>query len=310
MIDIKIRIRIFILIISYFLITICAPSCINTSLQEIPSSQAIEKMLTDESRDITDQVCIDNDLSIQSKVNSTDYQEYIKKIWIVDNWSQNRLYSFSFRIAKIYNGVIEGELVTQSIAMPHCYTNANAYSQYKDNIFGTINNNIAECSFESGVGNKGIVILEFKGNDKIDASIEYTSKGEFSTDLRAGHFSYRPYNITDLEGFVENKELFIETNLNAWGDVSIVAGRYEGNKTVPAVFLADAQGNILYNFGAPYQVDTDVLEVLVKDLDENGLVDVQISTYLPYAPDAYRFEWIFYQMNNGWFHMEKGGDIP
>ena len=245
-------------------------------------------------------------------IEALDYQQYLKKIWVPDNWSyETYIDHSSFRISRIEDGEVQGEFASQSLAMPQIYRDQSDYLRYQDNFVGTINNHIAECSYEDSAGNKGNLKLEFKENDKLDVIIEYISRRTgINTDIQSGNYSYRPYNVTDLHGFVEDEDLFMEIELNSWGYVHLVSGNYFGNKPFPAVYLATEEGYILYDFGAPYQTATEVLAVSVKDLNDDGLMDVQVSTYFPYAPDAYRFEWIFYQMDNGWFYLERAGDIP
>lgn len=68
-------------------------------------------------------------------------------------------------------------------------------------------------------------------------------------------------------------------------------------------FLINEQGDILYEFSAGYQNDSEVLEIIVEDMNEDGLKDVEVVTYFSDMPDVYRFEWYFYQEEDGFFNF-------
>lgn len=56
----------------------------------------------------------------KENIDTIDYNQYLKKIWIVDSWDGREWdYDYpSFFITKIENEVLEGKLKTSSIAMP------------------------------------------------------------------------------------------------------------------------------------------------------------------------------------------------
>lgn len=90
----------------------------------------------------------------------------------------------------------------------------------------------------------------------------------------------------------------------------IVSGRQETNHAIPVIYMTDMYGNVFYNFGAPYPHDSQVKEVFVTDMNGDGLHDVKITTFIADAPPEYDSIWNFYQLENGWFNMERAGYIP
>ena len=124
-------------------------------------------------------------ISSPSEVNikAIDYNQYLKKIWVVKSWNGGAYDYSSFFITRIENGVIEGKLSTGSIAYPNFYFYSLEPSKYLGDLSGIVNNGVAECQFSDKVGNKGNVTLVFKENGEIEAKIKYTDKGEAYKDL-------------------------------------------------------------------------------------------------------------------------------
>lgn len=236
-------------------------------------------------------------------INSIDYNQYLKKIWVVDSWDGGAYSdSFSFVITKIESDVIEGKISTGAIVTTF-YIHPLNQSKHLGDLSGTIYNGVAECHFRDENGNKGKVTLTFKENDKIDAVIKYTSKAEYyAKESLDGSFSFKPYNLADIQVLVVDEELSFKVNLNSWGDVHFVSGKIPGHKPYPNAYLTNDQNDILYEFGAPYQVASEILDVSIEDITGDGLKDVKIITYFPILPDAIRIEWIFNQLENGLFY--------
>ena len=91
--------------------------------------------------------------------------------------------------------------------------------------------------------------------------------------------------------------------MNTWGKVFFVAGYYVHNRTLPAVFITDEKGDILYDFRAPYQNGIEIYNVTVEDLNGDGLLDVTVS--LDNMPESL-LHWYFYQLETGLFMLERG----
>ena len=66
----------------------------------------------------------------------------------------------------------------------------------------------------------------------------------------------------------------------------------------PWVLLINEQGNILYQFRSGFRNGGEVKEIIIEDMNGDGLKDVEVVTYFG-DPEGYRFEWYFYQGENG-----------
>lgn len=215
---------------------------------------------------------------------------------------------------------IEGKITTGEIAEQEFYS-----SNYKDspylpafedvknlsgaNLFGKIDNCVAECNFEDEYGNKGNVTLVFNENDEIESTIKYTHKEEMYKDLCSdGTYTFRPYNISDIEGIDQSMTDSINADINYWQSVNVVSLVLLGDKPYPLVLLTDNKGNIFYNFDEPFQNGTKVIDKVIKDLNGDGLQGIKIITaFYDYttgliSSDMPQIEWVLYQMENGLFY--------
>lgn len=216
--------------------------------------------------------------SSNSGTKTIDYNQYIKKVWVVKG-SANKAYNYSsFCISKIANGKIEGKLATNAIAEPSYYYYIPNHLGYLGNLTGTINNNTAECQFSDNDGDKGNVTLTFKANDEIKATIKYTNKSNAYKDLSLdGAFLFIPNNLKDMNNFTPFKDQCFTVNLNSWGNVNFVSGKVTGGKHIPTLFyLTNKNGDILYNFDSPFPYSVTPKAVSFKDINKDGLKDIII----------------------------------
>lgn len=237
-------------------------------------------------------------------VKAIDYNQYLKKIWVVKSWNGGAYEFFSFFILKIENGVIEGKLSTGSIADPDFFFYSLEPSKYLGNLSGTVNNDVAECQFSDEVGNKGSVTLVFKENGEIEAKIKYTDRGEAYKNLSIdGKYIFRPYNLKDIEYITSLEEHSFVVDLNSWGSVNFVSGESDTGKVIhPVAYLTNENDDILYEFAAPFQTGTEIIDASIKDINGDGLKDVIIVTAFTEDPDIEHIEWIFLQNNDGLFY--------
>lgn len=216
--------------------------------------------------------------SSNSNSKTIDYNQYIKKVWVVKG-SANKAYNYSsFCISKIENGKIEGKFATNAIAEPNYYYYLPNHLGYLGNLTGTINNDKAECQFSDGDGDKGNVTLVFKTNVEINATIKYTNKSSAYKDLSLdGNFLFIPNNLKDMNNFTTFKDQCFTVNLNSWGNVNFVSGKATGGKHIPTLFyLTNKNGDILYNFDSPFPYSVTPKAVSFKDINKDGLKDVII----------------------------------
>ena len=239
-----------------------------------------------------------------SDKNANDYNQYLKKIWVVKSWDGGAYEGFSFFISKIENGKIQGRFSINQVANPDFYFYRLESSIYLGDLSGTVDNGVAECKFSDKAGNRDNVKLVFKENDKIDVTIKFTNKSKDYEDLSLdGKYSFRPYKLTDYENFIRFKAHSFEVELDSWGSVFFVSGKSDnGIVAHPVAFLTNEYGDILYAFGAPFQTGTEIKEASVKDINRDGLKDIKIITGFNEDPDIEPIEWIFLQKENGSFY--------
>ena len=251
---------------------------------------------------------------------SIDYSLYLKKIWVGEEWDGgDYVYPASFFITKIENGKIMGKMSTHRVAEPDFYYYKNA--PVLDDFIGTINNSHAECHFTGKNGNTGSLLLDFKEENKIVATMDYNTvrfmdinnydntirkiyqnlkEGEkYYDNLKPmkGTYSFRPYNLEDIKKYIEMEKLNLyKVDLNSWGEVCLATVIFSGDKPHPGAFLLDRDNNILYDYSAPFQVGTEIINVTLEDINDDGLKDVQMET------DYEGIVWTFYQKENGVFY--------
>ncbi|WP_010681115.1 hypothetical protein [Acetivibrio cellulolyticus] len=292
-------------------LTSCGSLKDKSEVSESPSSTISKTNETTSTDSSTDHVTVmptkPSTSTSGDNIKATDYNQYLKKIWVVKSWNGAAYDYFSFFISKIENGVIEGKLSTGSIAYPDFYSYSLEPSKYLGDLLGTINNAVAECRFSDKVGNKGNLTLVFKENDEIDAKIKYTDKGEAYKDLSLdGNYLFRPYKLADIKDFIPSKEHSFAIDLNSWGSVKFVSGEVNhGDKVYPAAYLINEHEDILYKFQAPFQTGFKIIEASIKDINNDGLKDVKITIGFIDDPNAEHIEWVFYQMSNGLFYDSK-----
>jgi len=252
--------------------------------------------------------CAINDFPSKGSIDTIDYNQYRKKIWVVKSWNGGAYDYSSFFISKIENRVVEGKLSTSSVAKPDFYFYSLDPSKYLGDLSGTVNNGVAKCQFSDKDGNKGNVTLVFKEDNEIEATIEYTDKGSAYKDLSLdGNYLFRPYNLADINLAGINEITLLEdhsfaVDLNSWGSVNFVSGESNtGDKIHPVVYLTNEHDDILYDFAAPFKTGSEITEASIKDINEDGLKDVTIFTGFN-DPNIEHIEWIFFQMDNGLFY--------
>lgn len=302
---IKLRsINLFLIIVCLF-ITSCDIKESNTHNKENQSLNTVD-ITTEEILEFKEKEVITNNNDILQD-DFINYQQYVKKIWVVDEWNgYGYLYPFSFYIIKIENGKIEGKLTTESVAIPDFFYYSLDTPENSGDLVGEINHSLAECQFSDKAGNKGIVTLLFKEEDKIEATIEYTNRGKIYEDSALdGTFFFRPYNLADIDNLLIDEELSFSTKLNSWDDIQFVKGISTGNKPHPVAYLINEKNDIIYQFSAPFPTASKIISVVIEDFNEDELKDIKIITDFPDSPGKVLIEWIFYQMDNGLFYNSK-----
>jgi len=239
-----------------------------------------------------------------SSTDSTIYEQYLRKVWIEKNWDGGDIFypiPFSLSITDIKEEKIEGKFSIDTVAD----------SDYLLGGFtGAIQNGKVNCQFDDKSGNKGNMTLDFLENNKLEVSIEFTEKDPIYR-AENGTYLFRLYNLKDVEKSLDAiKTYSIAINL-FWGNVNIVAVVYNVDKSpCPVVFLANDDGDILYRFGGAFPNGTEIKDILIEDINGDGLEDVIFISAPPHADiysdlDAVHFEDIYLQNEKGLFEFSE-----
>lgn len=233
---------------------------------------------------------------IESRMPDTiDYSQYINKTWIVDGWNELTDSEWdlevSMIITRIEDGCIEGYFKKGMILDDYC----SFFMRDLIEFHGSVYLGRAECLY--GDQETHTFDIAFYGGDRI--SMDFSgSQGE--------NYQLRAYNISDME-FTAEPETF-ETDLDSWGNVTLI---YACRKTFlggddyrlePCVLLVDEQKDILYKFFI-YSLpkEYEVLKVRIRDMDADGLKDVEVIVMSSDNEHSGRIELYFFQREDGLF---------
>lgn len=231
-------------------------------------------------------------LDVRHEIDIFNYDEYMNKIWIPIEWSGTYVGAvdtdlISFCITNIDNGVIEGRIETDFIADP---------SYELRSFSGTIRNGIGECQFVDESGNQRSFQLILTNGELITVELQYMKDGK----LLSEKVDYKPYNLNDIAAPVTINTR-VEADLNLWGSVQIVGGRYDTRrKHYGVVYLVDENEDIFYGLGASFRTGAEIVEVSTEDINGDGLTDIKVIERFE-ADDIDDAEWIFLQREDGYF---------
>ncbi len=111
-------------------------------------------------------------------------------------------------------------------------------------------------------------------------------------------YQLRPYNVADK--YFINEPVWVETELSGWGIVKLFYANSLSNHTIPEIMLLNEEGDILYNFKGGtycYQSGSEVLDIIVRDMNQDGLDDIEIITcgFDGLGKEKWCDEWYYYQ---------------
>lgn len=220
-------------------------------------------------------------------------ETYLKKIWIVDKWESGVDYPISFVITQADGQTIGGYLRIDDF-IDFQYFRRWDKKEIIPEFKGTMDSETAKCEYDYKNGNKGKFEIYFENDNNVKAKID---------ENESQVYNLRPYNISDLE--ICNEPTTYEVEIDSWGTVQLFYAVCDEEHPVPWILLTDNQGNILYHFPDDLTTGSEVKEVIIEDMNEDGLNDIKVVAYLSYAPDEYRFEDYFYQTQDGHFYLEE-----
>lgn len=325
-----------------FVMLICTILYVGCGITSVKNISSLEKMVKKVS------ICLGNDMEIffsnykneeeqifltckeQIRSSSTvseveELRGYLRKIWVIDiDTGEEGLYStpFSFYITSVDNGIIEGKYqIGHGIIRPECYQKGykNGFKDRDEvgSFKGEINNGTIKCDFRDKNGNEGEIDFLLWEDACIKAEIKCTKSSAESEDKEInGTYCFRPYNLSDLKDITISDEYSFETELDSWGYVRFVSVRldnYGEGWYYPVTYLTDLEGNILYEFYSGYKTGSEVSDVIIEDMDEDGLKDIGIITlFTIYAEESdfnYSIRWNLYQMEDGRFYLNESLEI-
>ena len=261
------------------------------------------------------QIRADLDKAIEKRIQmeyeaSYDYGIFLHKIWILANceteYGQVPDDSFSFYITRIEKGKIEGNISTgRYIARPNDYTNSVSGIWNFPEFSGTLLKRSARCYFEDEYGNGARLEIELIDENHITASVEYVDVvNEEKTVSAEGQYNFRPYNLSDEESW-RTVNVAVERDMGIWGNVQIVGGVSDtGRFNYGFAYLVNENGDIFYEFGAPFRTGAQIVDIYTEDYNGDGRMDVKfIEQYCEDDTDS--FEWLFLQREDGTFDLKK-----
>lgn len=227
---------------------------------------------------------------------TADYSALLKKIWVVDGWDKTDdfIMAVSFVMTHIENGDVEGHFVRDEW-LTNSYFELNN-SRYRDRIkfHGKIYDGIAECKYTDKEGENKTFTFTMLDSNCLEVVLD---EDETQT------YTVVPYNISGWK-FYADSIVIEEVELNSWGRVNLFYAVLDNIHPYPWVLLINEQGDILYQFPSGFRNGSEVKEVIIEDMNGDGLKDVEVVTYFG-DPDGYLFEWYFYQGENGFFVLER-----
>ena len=261
------------------------------------------------------QIRADLDKAIEKQIQmeyeaSYDYGIFLHKIWILANceteYGQVPDDSFSFYITRIEKGKIEGNISTgRYIARPNYYTNSVSGTRNFPEFSGTLLKRNARCYFEDAYGNGARLEIELIDENHITASVEYVDVVNEEKAVSAeGQYNFRPYNLSDEESW-RTVNVAVERDMGIWGNVQIVGGVSDtGRFNYGFAYLVNENGDIFYEFGAPFRTGAQIVDIYTEDYNGDGRMDVKfIEQYCEDDTDS--FEWLFLQREDGTFDLKK-----
>lgn len=157
--------------------------------------------------------------------------------------------------------------------------------------YGKIYEGTAECEYIDREGESGKFAFTMFDNNEMEVMLE---EGQ--------SYLLIPYNVSRWKYCTE--PVIAEVEMDSWGKVNLFYAVMDSLHPTPMVFLTNEQGDILYEFYASYRSGSEVREVIIEDMNGDGLKDVKVVTDFG-DPEGYRFDWYFYQGENGLFSLER-----
>ena len=235
-------------------------------------------------------------------VGNLDYSSYLNKIWCInvenpDEEVPDNDVPVSLVITQIEEGFIRGYFDDTAYVYAR-YFRLPQSEEYIDEFYGTIYDGTAECRCDYKDGKEGTLTITFCGDDRIEAVLDGDDEQRCML---------RPYHIADADylSALYGETIDYDVKLGVWETVNIHAVNPYRRTASPELFLLNEQGDILYGIEREFYADSEILEIIVEDMDEDGLEDMKVISSEAYLFNGdwvdYRYERPFYQLENGQF---------
>lgn len=237
------------------------------------------------------------DLQDERVPDTADYSAFLKKIWVVDGWDKRDktdecIMSVSFVMTHIENGDVEGYFMRDGW-IDGCYfeiTHPKPMVEFR----GRIYDGVAECEYTDKEGENRAFTFTMFDSDCLEVVLD---------EDEAQTYTVVPYNISGWK-FYADSIVIEEVELDSWGRVNLFYAVLDNIHPYPWVLLINEQGDILYKFPSGFRNGSEVKEVIIEDMNGDGLKDVEVVIYFG-DPDGYLFKWYFYQGENGFFSVDR-----
>lgn len=236
----------------------------------------------------------------QGRTNADDmvYGSYQNKTWVVDgeNFYDGNGYSITLYITQITDEIVEGHIALNGMVG---YNSDGTWEDFYPEFRGTMHDKIAHCEYVNKKGEVCGLDLTFHDDNWIQAMMDGDENQSYQ---------FRPYNISDL--YYINEPTWFEAELDGWGTVTVFYANSLSNHTTPNIMLTDGRGDILYDFKGGtygYQSGTEVLDIIIRDMNLDGLTDIEIITcgFDGIGEEKWCAEWYFYQREDRMFIYDE-----
>ena len=237
-----------------------------------------------------------------SSLDNINEYSYQKKTWVTDGASTHggMIFPLSLIITKIGDEMVEGHVTFNGMAE---YNSDGIWEDSCPEFRGTVHNNKADCMYIDKKGKLCSLELTFYDEHWIQAMIDGDENQSYQL---------RPYNVADK--YFINEPVWVETELSGWGIVKLFYANSLSNHTIPEIMLLNDEGDILYNFKGGtycYQSGSEVLDIIVRDMNQDGLDDIEIITcgFDGLGKEKWCDEWYYYQREDGMFICDETGFV-
>lgn len=244
-----------------------------------------------------------------------DYSEYLNRIWFVKTEEKPLITPFAFYFTEIEENNIIGKIDLDGWISMNKSWNENV--GVTANIYGKIVNGMAFCDVESDDGSRGKLIVTGWEDDQLIAYLKKKKEDFISDD--EGIYLCQAHNIKDLRNIFVVDEYTFETKLDSWGDIWITTVQTnidEDGNFYSDVYMTTEEGDILNKFNLGTYPDMKVADIVIEDVDGDGLKDVAITTVfknyeeeIGNIEDERAIKWMNYQNEMGNFVGKEAIDL-